>query len=177
MIENKAKVTVTDIREERVRQTAKEFGARVVLPQDIYNLDVEIYSPCALGATLNDASLKKLKCRIIAGCANNQLKEERHGDLLKEMGILYAPDYIANAGGTIYDTDRLEGGQVNHARAQQKVSRIYRTMEQIIAIAKKENIPTNGAADRMAEQRIRTMKEVKKYGGDWKPGIWMGKDL
>jgi len=88
LIENKARVTVTDIREERVRQIAKEFGARAVPPQDIYNLEVEIYSPCALGATLNDATRNKVKCRIIAGCANNQLKEERHGAVLKEMGIL-----------------------------------------------------------------------------------------
>jgi len=166
LIELKAKIIVTDINSERVSRVVKEFGLPTVSPEDIYGLDVDIYSPCALGATLNDATLKKLKCKIIAGCANNQLKEERHGDLLEKMGILYAPDYIANAGGTIYDTDRVGVGPVNHERGKEKVSRIYQTMERLIEISKRDKIPTNLAADRLAEERIKSVAEVKKYGGD-----------
>lgn len=99
--ELKVKLVVCDINTGKVRKVVEEFGVRVVLPEEIYNQDVEIYSPCALGATINDETLKKLRCKIICGCANNQLKEERDADPLQKMGIPYAPDYIANARGTI----------------------------------------------------------------------------
>lgn len=167
--ELKARMIVTDINAERVSRVVKEFGVQAVSPEDIYSVEAEIYSPCALGATINDDSLKKLKCKIICGCANNQLKEERHGDRAQEMGILYAPDYITNAGGTIFDTDRLGVGGVNYERGKEKVSRIYQTMGQIIQISKQEKIPTYLAADRLAEERIRKVAEVKKYGGDLPP--------
>lgn len=167
--EQKAKIVVTDINSERLNRVIREFGIQAVAPEEIYDQDVEIYSPCALGATINDETLKRLKCKIIAGCANNQLKEERHGDLLHKMGILYAPDYIANAGGTIYDTDRVGVGNVNHERGKEKVSRIYEIMERLIEISKQKKIPTYIAADRLAEERIRKMAEVKKYGGNLPP--------
>ncbi len=169
LVEQGAKITVTDIHTERLNRVVKEFGVPAVSPEEIYNLNVEIYSPCALGATLNDETLKKMKCQIICGCANNQLKEERHGDSLHKRGILYAPDYIANAGGTIYDTDRVGVGNVNHERAKEKVSRIYQTMERVIEISKEQKVPTYVAADRLAEERIRKIAEVKKYGGDLPP--------
>jgi len=169
LVEQKARVMVTDILAAKVERVVKEFGVRAVPPEDIYDLDVEIYSPCALGAPINDATLKKLKCKIIAGCANNQLQEEIHGDLVHKMGILYAPDYITNAGGTIYDTDRVGTGNVNHKRGKEKVSRIYQTMERLIEISKRDKIPTYLAADRLAEERIRSIAEVKKYGGDLPP--------
>ncbi len=171
LVEWKARITVTDILPERVRRVVREFGVKAIPSEEIYTQDAEIYSPCALGATINDETLKKLKCKIICGCANNQLKEERHGDLLQKMGILYAPDYIANAGGTIYDTDRLGVGGVNHERGKEKVSRIYQTMEKLIEISKRENIPTYLAADRLAEERIRKIAEVKKYGGELPPAL------
>lgn len=167
--EQKARVIVADINKERVERVVKEFGVQAVAAEEIYDLPVDIYSPCALGATINDETLKRLKCKIICGCANNQLKEERHGDLVHQMGILYAPDYITNAGGTIFDTDRLESGQVNFERAKEKVLRIYQTMARIIEISKESNIPAYLAADRLAEERIRKIAEVKKYGGDLAP--------
>jgi leucine dehydrogenase len=162
----KARMTVTDINAQRVDRVTKEFGVQAVPPEEVYGLEVDIYSPCALGAVINDQTIRKFRCKIICGCANNQLKEERHGDLLQEMGILYAPDYIANGGGTIYDTDRLEAGNVSHERGKERVSRIYQTMERLIEISKREKIPTYRAADRLAEERIRRVAEVKKYGGD-----------
>lgn len=164
--EQKAEVIVADINKERVERVVKEFRVKAVSAEEIYDLQVDIYSPCALGATINDETLKRLKCKIICGCANNQLKEERHGELVHKLGILYAPDYIANAGGTIFDTDRLESGQVNFERGREKVLRIYQTMQRIIEISKRDNIPTYLAADRLAEERIRKIAEVKKYGGD-----------
>jgi len=167
--ELKARMIVTDINAERVKRVVEEFNVRAVPPEDIYSMGVEIYSPCALGATINDDSLKKLKCKIICGCANNQLKEERHGEQVQKMGILYAPDYVTNAGGTIFDTDRLGVGGVNHERGKEKVARIYQTMEQTIQISKQEKIPTYLAADRLAEERIRKVAEVKKYGGELDP--------
>jgi leucine dehydrogenase len=165
----KAIMTVTDINAERVDRAVKEFGVSAVPPADIYSVPAEIFSPCALGAIINGDSLKKLKCRIICGCANNQLKEERHGDQVQKMGILYAPDYITNAGGTIFDTDRLGVGGVNYERGKAKVAQIYQTMEQIIQISKQEKVPTYLAADRLAEERIRKVAEVKKYGGELPP--------
>ena len=165
----KTKMIATDIIPERVNRVVKEFGVRSVPPEEIYGLDVEIYSPCALGATINDETIKKLKCRIICGCANNQLKEERHGDLVQKMGILYAPDYITNSGGTIYDTDRLSVGGVNLERGKEKVSRIYQTMERIIEISKREKVPMYLAADRFAEERLKRIAEVKKYGDNLPP--------
>ena len=169
LTELKARMVVTDINAERVNRVVKEFGVRAVPSEDIYSVETEIHSPCALGATINDDSLKKLRCKIICGCANNQLKEERHGDQVQRMGILYAPDYITNAGGTIFDTDRLGVGGVNYERGKEKVSRIYQTMEEIIQISKQEKIPTYLAADRLAEERIRKVAEVKKYGGELPP--------
>jgi leucine dehydrogenase len=159
-------MTVTDIHGGRVDRVVKEFGVKTVAPEEIYGLDCDIFSPCALGAVINDETLKEFKCKIICGCANNQLKEARHGDLVQKMGILYAPDYVANSGGTIYDTDRLEVGNVSHERGKEKVSRIYQTMEKLIEISKTEKIPTYTAADRLAEERIQKVSEVKKYGGD-----------
>jgi leucine dehydrogenase len=167
--EGKAKPIVTDIRPERVQQVTREFGVQAVSPKDIFDVDCEIFSPCALGAVINDETLPKLKCRIVCGCANNQLLEERHGDGLQAQQILYAPDFIANAGGTIYDTDRLRAGGVNHERGRAMVLRIYQTMEKLIQISKRERIPTYQAANRLAEERIRAIAELKKYGGDLPP--------
>jgi leucine dehydrogenase len=110
-----------------------------------------------------------LKCSIVCGSANNQLKEERHGDLIEEKRLVYAPDYIANAGGTIYDTDRLGSGGVNNDRGKEKVSRIYENMEKVFAVADRDGIPTYLAADRMAEERIRQVARVKRYVDDLKP--------
>ena len=107
--------------------------------------------------------MKRLKCKIICGCAKNQLAEERRGNTLEEQGLVYAPDYITNAGGTIYDTDRLEVGNVNHERGRERVSRIYENMQRVFEIADRDKIPTYLAADRLAEERIRQIAKVKKY--------------
>jgi leucine dehydrogenase len=96
-----ASLFVTDLNQAVLDKAATEFGATIVGLDDIYDLDVDVYAPCALGATVNDSTIERLKAGIIAGCANNQLAEPRHGDILRDKGVLYAPDYVINAGGII----------------------------------------------------------------------------
>jgi len=164
-----ARTIVTDIDQEKIDAMVKTHGAEPVAPDTIYDADCDIFCPCSLGAIINDETLSRLKCKIICGSANNQLKEERHGDLLEKKGMVYAPDYIANAGGTIYDTDRFGVGGVSHERGQEKVSRIYDNMERVFQIADRDKIPTYLAADRTAEERIQRIAEVKKYVDDLRP--------
>jgi leucine dehydrogenase len=147
-----AKLIVTDIDPEKVRRVVQETGARAVEPDTIYDQDADVYSPCALGATINDDTLPRLKVQIIAGGANNQLAEDRHGDELEKRGILYAPDYVINGGGVINVYGELHRWPVE--RAKKKAGEIYETLLRIFEIAKRERIPTYRAADRLAEQRI-----------------------
>ncbi len=115
------------------------------------------------GGHLNDDTLSRLKCKIIRGCANNQLFNVSHGHLLEVKGFVYAPDYIANAVGTIFDTDRLGSGNVSLERGKAKIDRIFRNMEHVFEIAVRDGIQTYPAADRMAEERIQQIAQVKKY--------------
>lgn len=154
-----ANLIVTDISEDRVKQAMSELGATAVAPQDITNVSCDIFAPCALGAVISDESIPRLKCQIIAGSANNQLAEDRHGDKLHELGILYAPDYVINSGGLINVADELEGYQAE--RAQKKVENIYDIMLEIYRISKERNIPTYAAANHMAEARISAMQQVR----------------
>jgi leucine dehydrogenase len=160
--EEGANLVVTDISAENTSRIVAEFGAKAVAPNEIYGVDCDIFAPCALGAIINDETLPRLKCRIIAGAANNQLKETRHGDILQDKGILYAPDFIINAGGVINVADELQQGGYNRDRALKKVDGIYNTIEQVIAISKQEQIPTYKAADILAETRIALIGKVKK---------------
>lgn len=158
-----AKLVVTDIDSAKVDAIVEKYSVTKETPEAIYDVECNIFCPCALGAIINDITLNRLKCKIICGSANNQLKEERHGDLLERKEIIYAPDYIANAGGTIYDTDRLGVGGVNHERGKEKVSRIYENMRRVFEISERDKVPTYIAADRIAEERIAKIAEVKKY--------------
>ncbi len=158
--EEGAKLIVTDINKEAVNRAVQEFNAAAVDPKDIYSVECDIYSPCALGATLNDITIPKLKAKVIAGSANNQLKDSKHGDMLHEKGIVYAPDYIINAGGVINVADELYG--YNRDRAMRKVETvIYHNIEKVIAISKRDQIPTYKAADRIAEERINNIKHSR----------------
>jgi leucine dehydrogenase len=147
-----AKLIVTDIDAEKVKRVVAETGARSVAPDTIYDQEADVYAPCALGATVNDETLPRLKVQIIAGGANNQLAEDRHGDELELREILYAPDYVINGGGVINVYGELHRWPVE--RAQKKAGEIYETLLRIFEIAKQERIPTYRAADRLAEQRI-----------------------
>jgi leucine dehydrogenase len=157
-----ARIVITDIDDARVDDLVNRMGAKKVPPEDIYGVACDIFSPCALGAILNDETIPQLKCKIVCGAANNQLKEERHGDILTENEILYGPDYIVNAGGAVYDADRLVGG-VNLERGKQKVARIYQTTEKVIELAQEQGIPTYRAADVVAEKRLASIRHIKSY--------------
>ncbi|HEU4451713.1 MAG TPA: Glu/Leu/Phe/Val dehydrogenase family protein, partial [Longimicrobium sp.] len=147
-----ANLVVTDIDADRVNRVVREFGARAVGPDEIYGEKADIYAPCALGATVNDDTLKVLQVDIVAGAANNVLAEERHGIALHERGVLYAPDYVINAGGLINVCGELNGWAPE--RSMRKAGEIYATLLRIFEMAQQEGIPTYQAADRVAEERI-----------------------
>lgn len=158
--EEGAELIVTDINQKAVERVVKDFNATAINPNDIYKQDVDIFSPCALGAIINDDTIPQLKAKVIAGSANNQLKESRHGEILHEKGIVYAPDYVINAGGVINVADELDG--YNRERAMKKVESIYDSLTKIFEISKEENIPTYLAANRLAETRIARIAKSRK---------------
>ncbi|HZG71540.1 MAG TPA: branched-chain amino acid dehydrogenase [Chondromyces sp.] len=157
--EEGAKLVVTDINKEAVKRVVDQFGASAVDPNDIYSVEADIFAPCALGAIINSTTIPQLKVKVVAGSANNQLKDPKHGDMLQELGIIYAPDYVINAGGVINVADELYG--YNRDRAMKKVEQIYSNIEKVISISKRDNIPTYLAADRMAEERIEKMRNSR----------------
>ncbi|MUV39692.1 Leucine dehydrogenase [Lentibacillus sp. JNUCC-1] len=154
-----AKLIVTDIHKEAVDRAVQAFGAEAVEPDAIYDVQCDIFAPCALGAVINDDTIPRLSAKVIAGSANNQLKTEKHGNVLHEKGILYAPDYVINSGGVINVADELIG--YNEARAMRKVETIYDNLMEIYQISKQENIPTAEAADRLAEDRIESARKSR----------------
>ncbi|KFZ38512.1 amino acid dehydrogenase [Shewanella mangrovi] len=146
-----AQLIVTDIHQQSLTRVAEEFGAQIVAPQEIYCQAVDVYAPCALGATLNDTTIPQLQAKIVAGCANNQLAQPIHGEQLKQRGILYAPDYVINAGGIINVSFE------NHYDSEQstvKVSQIYHTLSQVFQVADAQNRTTGDVADEMARAII-----------------------
>jgi len=157
--EEGADLIVTDINQDNVNRAVADFGAKAVNVNEIFGVDCDIFSPCALGAVINDDTLPILKAKVIAGAANNQLKEERHGDRVHEMGIIYAPDYVINAGGVINVADELQG--YNRERALKKVETIYDNILRVFAISERDGIPSYVAADRMAEERIALMAKSR----------------
>jgi leucine dehydrogenase len=149
-----AKLIVTDVVRQRVENVVRDFNAGVVAPEDIYDVRADIFAPCALGGVINDLTLPRLKVEIVAGAANNQLLEDRHGEALAEQGILYAPDYVANAGGVINVCIGALGWE--RARVAAKVQEIYDTLLNVFETAETEGIPTSKAADQLAERRLAT---------------------
>ena len=156
-----AEIFITDINEDRLKKVSKESGATVVGMDDIYDLPVDIYAPCAMGATVNDDTLTRLKANVIAGAANNQLaEEERHGSLLRSEGIIYAPDFVVNAGGIINISSELKG-DYNKELAYSWTEKIYDTTHSIFELADTHDIPTQQAAMKLAEKRIEDIGKVK----------------
>lgn len=162
-----AKVFVTDINDSHLKRFVSEFNpnAEIINPNDVYDMDVDIYAPCALGATINDNTIDRLKVKIVAGAANNQLKEPRHGDILREKGILYAPDYLINAGGLMNVSIEFEGWSDD--KAQRMVNTIFDTTLKIFKLSDDQNIPVYKATDLLAENRLKAIKGIKgKFLGD-----------
>ena len=155
-----AHLIVTDIDDARVARVVRDFKAQPVSPDAIYGVDADIYAPSALGATVNDETIPQFKFDIVAGAANNVLAEERHGDVLHARGILYAPDYVINAGGLINVY-----GELHHWTSEQAMSKakqIYQTLLDIFELARENGTPTHQAADRVAERRIEEIGRVQR---------------
>ena len=160
-----ANMIVTDIDPERVKRVVDDFGAKAVKPDEIISQQANIFAPCALGGIINDETIPQLKVEIVAGAANNQLLEERHGDELEKRGILYAPDYVANAGGVINVYSELANWD-----AQQSLriaDEIYDSVLRIFEIAKLDKVPTYVAADRLAERRLKAVGSLVRTWPQW----------
>ena len=151
---------VTDLHFDAVRRAVVEFGAEPVEPGGILSVPCDIFAPCALGAVVNDETLPNLRCAIVAGSANNVLAEGRHGEELAERGILYAPDYVINAGGLIKVSDELEG--YDEERTRDRVARIQDSVKNVIELSKKNGVPTNVAADKLALERLRAGRRYRR---------------
>ncbi len=162
LAEEGARLSVTDIDPERVSRVQEEFDAQAVEADELYGLDADIFAPCALGAVINDETVDLLNVDIVAGAANNQLAEPRHGEELERRGILYAPDYVINAGGLINVYGEIRNWSSD--RSLRKAGEIYRTLLQIFERAEEDGIPAAEAADRVAQQRV---DDVRKLHRSW----------
>jgi len=158
-----AQVFITDINEEKLYQVASKYNAQIFTGEDLYTADVDIYAPCAMGATINDTTVNKIKAKVIAGAANNQLANENtHGLILQERGILYAPDFLINAGGIINVYAEL--AHYDKAEIMRKTENIYNTTLEIFDYATANGITTHQAALTIAQNRIdlRKIENTKK---------------
>lgn len=155
-----ANITISDINEERLQQVSSLYNTQIFSGKDVYSANVDIYAPCALGATINDDTVERFKAGIIAGAANNQLADDtRHGAILQDKGIVYAPDFLINAGGIINVYAELEG--YGRKEITEKTQNIYNTTLEILNAAKASDITTHEAALKVAQQRIADRKNSK----------------
>ncbi len=162
LYEADAKLYVTSRDQRKVDKAVEELGAIAVGLDEIYSVECDVFSPCARGAIINDETIKKLNCKIIAGPANNQLAESRHGDILHEKGILYVPDYVINSGGVINIIDDISACEYSRENALKNTAKIYDACKNVFNIAKRDGIPTYKASDIMAEERIAAIGKIKK---------------
>ena len=160
LMKENAKLVVTDVFDGALDR-ARDLGLAVVKPDDIYVVDCDIFAPCALGGVINPDTIPKLKCKVVAGGANNQLLSSADGEELHRLGIIYGPDYILNSGGII-NAEAEIGREYNPDRAREKTERIYEIMARVIAISKREEIPTAKAADRLAEDRLNSVRSIRQ---------------
>ncbi len=159
LMKEDAALVVTDVFDGALDR-ARDLGLKVVKPDDIYGIDCDIFAPCALGGVINPETIPQLKCKVIAGGANNQLLSESDGEALHRMGIMYGPDYILNSGGIINVESEISG-IYNADRAREKTERVYEIMERVISISKTEEIPSAKAADRLAEERLKSVQGIR----------------
>jgi len=150
---------IGDIDLDNLGRAVGDFGVETVPLSEIHKQEVDVFAPCALGGVINDDTISEFNCKIIAGAANNQLARPEHGDKLRDLGILYAPDFVINAGGLINVEDELRG--YDRARAMQKVEQIYKQLQLIFAIGRERGISTAQAATEFAEERIRKISRIR----------------
>jgi leucine dehydrogenase len=162
--EGGARVTVSDVDVDSMARAVRDFGVQTVHPEEIHAVQCDIFAPCALGAVINDTTIDELRCEVVAGSANNQLDRPDHGKALGEKGILYAPDFVVNAGGLINVSDELKGYEPE--RAKVSVQGVYRTLREVFAISREQGLPTAVAAEHYAESRIDRIGRVRRF---WTP--------
>jgi leucine dehydrogenase len=165
LVDEGAQVVVSDVDVDAVGRAVRDFGVETADSDKIHAIECDVFAPCALGAVIRDDTIPSLKCRVVAGSANNQLERPEHGEVLSELGIVYAPDYVINAGGLINVADELQG--YNEERARARVEGIYRNVREIFEIARDRHISTAAAADAFASERIGKLGRVRLY---WVPG-------
>lgn len=165
LVDGGARVTVADVDVDAVARAVREFDVDTVDTDKAHAVPCEIFSPCALGGVIRDDTIPELKCRAVAGAANNQLERPEHADALAGLGILYAPDYVINAGGLINVADELNG--YDRERAMRKVEEIYRTLREVFRLAGVDGITPVRAADRLATDRIASVSRIRLL---WVPG-------
>src|SRR3989442_7474982 len=163
--EGKASVVVSDVDVDSVARAVRDFGVDTDEPDKIHAQECDIFAPCAMGSIIRDDTIPELKCRVVAGSANNQLERLEHGEALAEAGIVYAPDYVINSAGLINVADELAG--YNPHGAKTRIAASYRTLREIFHIARDRHISTARAADAFAEERIGQIGRVRLY---WVPG-------
>jgi len=148
-------IFVADVNREQVDRAVDQLGAAIVEPEDIYDVDCDVFAPCALGGVLNDDTIGRLRCAVIAGAANNQLLDEiRHGEMLRDRGIVYAPDYVINAGGVINISCELRPGGYDADAALEELDAIPKTLAEVFARAREKGITTHAAAQELAEAAL-----------------------
>jgi leucine dehydrogenase len=162
-------LAVCDVDRAKVESAAKELGAKICEPEAVYGLDVDVYAPCALGATVNDRTIPQLRCKVIAGGANNVLQEPRHGEALLERSIAYAPDYVINAGGVINVSFELVPGGYDEKKSTKKVEGIYDTLKRILEISDEKGVTTAVAADHLAEEILDEGRRRREKAAKAKP--------
>ncbi len=155
-----ARVIAADPDLTRIDLARQHFDLEVVAPEQLLGTPADVLAPCAFGGILNEETIPRLQVSVVAGCANNQLASERHADLLHQRGILYAPDFVINAGGLINVAEEFSG--YNEERAVAKINRLIQHLERILAIAKERNLSTHQAAKVLARERIATIREVRR---------------
>lgn len=161
LIKENANVVITDLSNEKVAAVSAKYGVETVTMDQIFNVDMDIFAPCALGGVLNGDTIPKLNCAVIAGAANNQLKDEtHHGYMLKDRGIVYAPDFLINAGGVINVFNEYEGNY-NRKRVLEQVEKIYQTCESILQLADAEKLSSQEAAIQLAQHRIADIGRIR----------------
>ena len=160
LMEEDARLVVTDVFDGALDR-ARDLGLEVTSPDSILDVDCDIFAPCALGGVLNPKTIPQLRCRVVAGGANNQLLSEADGEELHRRGILYAPDYIVNAGGIINVEAELGDAGYSPDRAREKTERIHEIMGNVIRTSQAEEIPTSAAADRLAEERLNSVRRIR----------------
>jgi leucine dehydrogenase len=165
LVQGGAHVIVSDVDVDALARVVRDFGVDTAPTEEIYTVPCDMFAPCAMGGIINDDTIPKLHCRVVAGSANNQLAHRKHGQALAELGILYAPDFVVNAGGLINVADELEGYKPERATAA--VENVYRTLRDVFTIAREDHISTADAADQYAESRVERVGRLRLY---WVPG-------